>query len=223
MQDDVKTFAAMTRKDFIRASAFGSLAFLAGARAALATSNKPIRVGMILPSYDQIRWKSGDQPGFESEAKALGIKPFVVASQMSETVQSSQVENMLTQGVDVVILRPVNAAASSSLVHKCNQAGVPVIAYDSLPQKADVACFVGRDAIEMAKTIALVAVNDLPKGKSILALGDEGTNVAQEEKTGYYDVLKPHLDSGAITIVSEQFNKNWSTDSGRAQVENALT
>ena len=62
-----------------------------------------------------------------------------------------------------------------------------------------------------------------PKGNYILALGDEGTNVAQEEKQGYYKVLKPYLDRGDIKIVSEQFNKNWSTESGRAQVENALT
>ena len=200
MQDDLKRFGSVTRKELLRVGALGSLAFLAGTRSVLAASGKSVRVGLILPSYDQIRWKSGDQPGFESEAKKLGIKPFVVASQMSETVQSSQVENMLTQGVDVVILRPVNAAASGSLVRKCNQVGVPVVAYDSLPQKADVACFVGRDAIEMAKSIAQVAVQDR-----------------------YYDVLKPHLASGAIKIVSEQFNKNWSTDSGRAQVENALT
>ena len=223
MRDDVTTFGAMTRKEFLRVGALGSLAFLAGAKAALAASGKPVRVGMILPSYDQIRWRSGDQPGFESEARKLGIRPFVVASQMSETVQSGQVENMLTEGVDVVILRPVNAAASGSLVRKCNQAGVPVIAYDSLPQKADVACFVGRDAIEMAKSIAQVAVGARPKGNYVLALGDEGTNVAQEERKGYYEVLKPHLDSGAIKIVSEQFNKDWSTVSGRAQVENALT
>ena len=227
MQDDVNTVGSavgsVTRRDALRAGALGSLAFLAGTRAVLAASDKPVRVGLILPSYDQIRWKSGDQPGFESEAKKLGIQPFVVASQMSETVQASQVENMLTQGVDVVILRPVNASASGSLVRKCTQAGVPVIAYDSLPQKADCAAFVGRDAIEMARSIAQVAVKARPKGNYILALGDEGTNVALEAKKGYYDVLKPFIDSGAIKIVSEQFNKNWSTDSSRAQVENALT
>ena len=83
MQDDVKTFGSMTRKDFLRASALGSLAFLAGTKAVLAASGKPVRVGLILPSYDQIRWKSGDQPGFESECKKLGLQGFTVASQMS--------------------------------------------------------------------------------------------------------------------------------------------
>jgi D-xylose transport system substrate-binding protein len=146
-----------------------------------------------------------------------------VASQMSETVQASQVENMLTQGVDVLVLRPVNAAASQALVRKANRANVPVVAYDSLPMNADVAAFVARDAIAMAEEIAQAAVKVHPKGNYILALGDEGTNVAQEERTGYYKVLKPYLDKHEITIVSEQFNKNWSTESARAQVENALT
>jgi D-xylose transport system substrate-binding protein len=188
-----------------------------------AWSKDKIKVGLILPSYDQIRWQNGDQPCFEKEAAKLGMEFSTVASQMSETVQASQVENMLTQGVDVLVLRPVNAAASQALVRKANRANVPVVAYDSLPMKADVAAFVARDAVAMAEEIAQAAVKAHPKGNYILALGDEGTNVAQEEKQGYYKVLKPYLDRGDIKIVSEQFNKNWSTESGRAQVENALT
>jgi D-xylose transport system substrate-binding protein len=188
-----------------------------------AWSKDKIKVGLILPSYDQIRWQNGDQPCFEKEAAKLGMDYSAVASQMSETVQASQVENMLTQGVDVLVLRPVNAAASQALVRKANRAKVPVVAYDSLPMNSDVAAFVARDAIAMAEEIAQAAVKAHPKGNYILALGDEGTNVAQEERKGYYNILKPYLDRGDIKIVSEQFNKNWSTESGRAQVENALT
>ncbi len=213
----------MTRKAFLRLSALDTAAFLAETPAVLEAESKPIRVGFILPNYDQIRWKSGDQPCFESEAQTLGLKTFIVTSQQSETVQASQVENMLTQGVDAIVLRPVNAAASTSLVRNCKQAGVPLIAYDSLPLKADAACFIGRDAIEMGKSIAEVAVRAQPKGNYILALGDEGVNVAREEKRGYHAVLKPYLGSGAIKIVSEQFNMIWSTNSACAQVENPLT
>ena len=119
--------------------------------------------------------------------------------------------------------RSASGAASQALVRKANRANVPVVAYDSLPMNADVAAFVARDAVSMAIEIAEAAVMAHPKGNYILALGDEGTNVAQEEKQGYYKVLKPYLDRGDIKIVSEQFNKNWSTESGRAQVENALT
>ena len=220
--DSVKTGRrSRAGKSLLRGCALGAVLLGLGATGALAKDK--IKVGLILPSYDQLRWQNGDQPCFEKEAAKLGMDYSTVASQMSETTQAAQVENMLTQGVDVLVLRPVNAAASQALVRKANRANVPVIAYDSLPMNSDVAAFVARDAVAMAEEIAEAAVKAHPKGNYILALGDEGTNVAQEEKQGYYMVLKPYLDRGDIKIVSEQFNKNWSTESGRAQVENALT
>lgn len=222
MEQEPTTRPGVTRQQFLRASAAGMLAFMAGSRAVLA-AGKPIKVGFILPDYDQLRWKNADQAGFESEAGKLGIKFVIQASQASETVQTSQVENMLTQGIDVLILTPVNGAAAAALVRKANRANVPVVNYNFLAQKSDVACFVGRDAIQMAESIAQDAVKVAPKGNYMLVLGEEGTSVAQEERKGYLNVLKPYVDSGAIKIVSEQFNKGWSTDSARAQVENALT
>jgi D-xylose transport system substrate-binding protein len=223
VKTSVRVHGPNVRKGLLSGCAAGALLLLAGTTAAFAQSEGPIKVGLILPSYDQIRWQKGDQPCFEREAAKLGMKASTVASQMSEATQASQVENMITQGVNVLVLRPVNAAASGALVIKANRANIPVIAYDSLPMKANVAAFVARDAVAMAEEIAQAAVKAHPKGNYILALGDEGTNVAQEEKTGYYKVLKPYLDRGDIKIVSEQFNKNWSTESARAQVENALT
>ena len=214
---------SVTRRDFLDRSAAGLLAFMAGTRIAFAAGGKTIRVGFILPDYDQLRWKNADQAGFEFEAKKLGFKYIIQASQDSEAVQTSQVENMLTQGVDVLVLTPVNGGASVALVHKANQANVPVVNYNFLALKSDVACFIGRDAVQMAELIAEEAVKQRPTGNYMLVLGDEGTSVAVEERKGYLNVLAPHVQSGAIKIVSEQFNKGWSTDLARAQVENGLT
>lgn len=222
-QDRDTTHRGVTRQQFLRAGAAGMLTFMAGTKFALAAAGKTPKVAFILPDYDQLRWKNADQAGFEHEAKKLGITYVIQASQASETVQTSQVENMLTQGVDVLILTPVNGAAAAALVRKANRANVPVVNYNFLAQKADVACFVGRDAIQMAESIAQDAVKAHPTGNYMLVLGEEGTSVAQEERKGYLNVLKPYVDKGAIKIVSEQFNKGWSTDSARAQVENALT
>lgn len=224
MKDEVRArLQDITRQDFLRGGAAGLLAFMVGTKAAFSATGKPIKVGFILPDYDQLRWKNADQAGFVSEANKLGLTIFTQASQDSETVQTSQVENMLTQGVDVLVLTPVNGSASAALVHKANVAKVPVVDYNFLALKSDVACFIGRDAIQMAELIARDAVKDRPTGNYMLVLGDEGTSVAVEERTGYMNVLKPHVELGAIKIVSEQFNKGWSTDLARAQVENTLT
>ena len=215
--------ASRWRASMLRGCVSALALVLAGTTAALAQSNTPIKVGLILTSYDQIRWQNGDQPCFEAEAKKLGMEYSTVASQMSETVQASQVENMLTQGIDVLVLTPVNAGAALGLVRKASQAGVPVINYNFLIDKADVVCFLGRDATEMGEKIAKAAVEAHPKGNYVIAAGEESTSVARETRQGFLNVLQPFLDSGDIKLVSDQFNKNWSTDTARAQVENALT
>jgi D-xylose transport system substrate-binding protein len=213
----------VARRQVLRGGAAGLLAFMVGTRAASAAGDKPLKVGFILPDYDQLRWKNGDGAGFESEAKKLGLDYVIQASQASETVQTSQVENMLTQGVEVLVLTPVNGNASAALVRKANLAKVPVVNYNFLAMHSDIACFVGRDAITMAESMAQEAVKRRPTGNYMLVLGEPGTSVAQEERKGFLNVLKPSIDSGAIKIVSDQFNKGWSTDLARAQVENALT
>jgi D-xylose transport system substrate-binding protein len=213
----------LDRRAFVRAGSAGLLAFMAGAHITAAQAAAPARVGFILPDFDQLRWRNADLAGFQAQAKVLGLTYFDEASQASETVQASQVENMLTRNVDVLILTPVNGAASAALVRKANRAKVPVVDYNFLALKADVDCFIGRDAVQMAESIAQAAVKQAPSGNYILVLGEEGASVAQEERTGYHNVLKPYVDSGKIHIVSEQFNKGWATEPARAQVENALT
>jgi D-xylose transport system substrate-binding protein len=89
--------SSLSRKQFLRGGAVGLLTLMSGIRIAFG-EGKAIKVGFILPDFDQLRWKNGDQAGFEAEAKNLGISVVTVASQNSETIQSSQVEDMLTQG-----------------------------------------------------------------------------------------------------------------------------
>jgi D-xylose transport system substrate-binding protein len=213
------TLAGATRRQALGA---GLLAALAGFKAAHAR-DKALKVGLIMPNYDQLRWRNADQAFFEKEAAKLGIQVLAQASNASETLQASQVENMLTQGVDVLVLTPVNPKAAVALVRKAKAVGVPVINYNFLIDKADVVCFLGRDATEMGEKIAQDAVKARPNGNYVIAAGEESTSVARETRQGFLKVLKPYLDRGDIKLVSDQFNKNWSTDSARAQVENALT
>jgi D-xylose transport system substrate-binding protein len=212
----------VTRKEVLVGGAAALLAMLAGFKKALA-ANKTLKVGFILPDYDQLRWKNADQAFFEKEAKKIGIEPLMQVSNSSEALQTNQVENLLTQGIDVLVLTPVNPNAANALVRKAKNANVPVINYNFMIPKADVAAFIGRDAVEMGEKLGRDAIAAQPKGNYILALGDEATSVAVETGRGYRNVLKPYVDKGDIKIVSDQFNKNWSTDSARSQVENALT
>ena len=216
------TFGNATRRQILGGAAAGLLAALVGVKASYA-QDKKLKVGLVMPNYDQLRWRNADQAFFEKEAATLGIEVLAQSSEANEGLQASQVENLLTQGIDVLVLTPVNANAAAGLVRKATNAGVPVINYNFLIDKANVVCFLGRDAVEMGEKIAKAAVEAHPKGNYVIAAGEESTSVARETRQGYMNVLKPFLDKGDIKLVSDQFNKNWSTDTARAQVENALT
>jgi D-xylose transport system substrate-binding protein len=213
--------SGLTRGDFLRGAMLGALALAAGVRGARAAA--PIKVGFILPDYEEMRWKNADQRFFESEAEKLNLKTVIQSSDNSEAQQANQVENMLTLGVQVLVLTPVNANAAAILVSKAQAAGVPVIDYNFLIPKASPAVFVGRDAVEIGESVARAVIAAKPQGNYILCFGDEGMSVAVDTAKGNLNVLQPHVDSGAIKIISKQYNKAWSTDLARAQVENALT
>lgn len=212
----------ITRKDFMKGTLFAMLA-LAASSTRVQAADEPVKVGFIVPDYEEMRWKSADQRFFEEEAKKLGISAYVQSSNNSEAQQASQIENMLTLGVAVLVLTPVNANAASILVQRARRAGVEVINYNFLIPKADVALFIGRDAVEIGSSIAKLAVEERPKGNYILVFGDESMSVANDTAKGNLQVLQPYVDAGDIKIVSQQFNKAWSTDLARKQVENALT
>jgi D-xylose transport system substrate-binding protein len=211
----------VTRKQFL-GGMLGMLALAATSSKVLAADG-PVKVGFIVPDYEEMRWKNADQRFFEEEAKKLNIEAYVQSSNNSEATQASQIENMLTLGVAVLVLTPVNANAASVLVSRVRNSDVQVINYNFLIPDADVALFVGRDAVEIGSSIAKEAVAAAPKGNYILVLGDESMSVAQDTLKGNLAVLQPFVDSGDIKIVSQRFNKAWSTDLARSQVENALT
>ena len=214
--------SGITRKDFMKGTLLAMLAIAAGSTTVQAAESV-VKVGFIVPDYEEMRWKSADQRFFEEEAQKLNITAYVQSSNNSEAQQASQIENMLTLGVSVLVLTPVNANAASILVQRARNAGVEVINYNFLIPKADVALFIGRDAVEIGSSIAQEAVKAQPKGNYILVFGDESMSVANDTAKGNLAVLKPHVDAGDIKIVSQQFNKGWSTDLARKQVENALT
>ncbi len=220
--NELTSTVGITRQQVLRGAGAALLAALVGFKKAHA-AGKPLKVGLVMPDYDQLRWKNADQFFFEKEAKKEGIFVSVQVSNDSESLQTSQVENLLTEGIDVLVLTPVNANAAKALVHKAKMAGVPVINYNFLIAKADVALYLGRDAVEMGEKIARAAVAAHPKGNYAIAAGDESTSVAVDTRTGFLKVLKPYIDKGDIKLVSDQYNQNWSTDSARAQIENALT
>ncbi len=217
-----------TAKDF--ALSIARLVFFAAALLFLAVrpafaakgekAAKKIKIGFILSTLQEERYQK-DQRFFLEEAKALGFEPVLVSAENNPQTQTAKVENLLSMGVDALIIQPVNSQAAANLVRLAHQDKVPVVAYDRLIADAPVDFYVTQDSFQVGVLQAEAAVKATGgKGNYVLLLGQAGHSVANEITRGLKAVLAKHP---GVKIVVERSHDNWSSSLAMATVENALT
>ena len=216
----------VSRRDFlVTTSALGATTLgMTTAAWGQAGPRKAFRVAILLPSFDQRRWKAADGAFFVKKAKELGMDPLPLQSANNdEALQASQVENLLNQRIDGLVLVAVNVDAAVSSVKKCNAAGVPVVAHNYIVPNVKLCGVSARDGVALGRNLGRALIEVAPKGNYVINKGEEGTDIARLKAQGGMEVLKPAIDAGQIKIVSDQWMRAWSGDLARKQTEQALT
>jgi D-xylose transport system substrate-binding protein len=229
-----ETLAPSTRRELLRRGAALGLggASLAAFLAACGTDEKAetsggaaavggLTIGLSLPTLAQRRW-GFDRRFVEAHAKKLGHTIVFAAAQDSDTVQASQVENMLSRGIDALILSPVNVSTAAASVRSAKAEDIPVVSYNAIALKSAIDFWVARDNKDVGRIQAQLATKAKPRGKYVIIAGDPGADVAQDKTKGNLEVLKPFVDRGDIEIVSQQFNAAYDPVKGADQLEAAL-
>ncbi|MFC4077010.1 D-xylose ABC transporter substrate-binding protein [Salinithrix halophila] len=185
-------------------------------------SDDEVVIGFSMDTLQEERWQR-DRDLLVKKAEKLGAKVKVQAANGDDAVQLSQVENLITQGVDVLVVVPHNAEAAAAIVDKAHQADIPVISYDRLIRNADVDLYVSFDNERVGEMQAEAITKIVPKGKYALIEGADTDNNAHLFKKGQMNVLKPMVKKGKIDIVYDQWTKEWTPEVALKNMENALT
>ena len=111
------------------------------------------------------RWQR-DKMLVEQRAREVGAVLDVQVANGDDAVQTKQADNMLTKGVDVLIVAPHNGVIAASIVEAAKARGVPVIAYDRMIQNADVDLYVSHQVERMGR---FVGSRYSRKGKTVNA------------------------------------------------------
>jgi D-xylose transport system substrate-binding protein len=168
------------------------------------------------------RWQR-DRDLLVARVAALGGTVLVQAANGDDALQNAQAENLLTQGVDVLLVAPHNAKTAATIVESAHRAGVPVIAYDRLINDADVDLYVSFDNEKVGELQAGYLVQRRPKGAYVLIGGAPTDHNALLYREGQMRVLQPYVDRGDIQIASDQWAKDWLAVEALKITENALT
>ncbi|MBS7531897.1 D-xylose ABC transporter substrate-binding protein [Hazenella sp. IB182353] len=186
------------------------------------TNGGKIVIGFSLDTLEEERWQK-DRDLFVAKANELGAEVKVQSANSDDAKQIAQAENLISQGVDILVVVPHNSEVSAAIVEKAHTEGIKVVSYDRLIKQADVDLYVSFDNERVGEMQAKAITERQPKGNYALIEGADSDNNAHLLKKGHMKVLKPYIDRGDIQIVYDQWTKEWDPANALANMENALT
>jgi D-xylose transport system substrate-binding protein len=204
------------KKALLWACALGLLAGCGGKKEA------KFKIGLALDTLKEERWQT-DRDIFTAKAEALGAEVLVQSANSDDALQNSQAENLLTQGVQVLVVVPHNGKTSAVIVESAHKAHVPVMAYDRLINDSDLDLYVSFDNDKVGQMQAQSLVALKPKGNYVLIGGSPTDNNAKMFRDGQMKILKPLIKKGDIKVVADQWATDWQPVEGLKIMENALT
>lgn len=185
-------------------------------------SEGKIKIGLSVSDLSLERWQH-DRDFFVGRAEELGAEVIVQSANGDEAKQLSQIQNMLSQDIDVLVIIAINSDALSPVVEKAKSEGIPVLAYDRLVNGSDIDAYVSFDNVRVGEMQAEYLVEKVPTGKYFLMGGSPTDNNAKMFREGQMNIIQPLVDKGDITIVGDQWAKGWDASEALKIMENALT
>jgi D-xylose transport system substrate-binding protein len=184
-----------------------------------------VRIGLSLDTLKEERWQK-DRDIFVRRATELGAEVQVLAANGDDTVQISDVEKLITSGVDVLVIVPHDGKAMAKAVQLAHDAGIPVIAYDRIIKDSDLDLYVSFDNVRVGELQAKFLVDHLPtpgRGRVVRIYGAKTDNNAALFKAGQDLVIDPLVKSGAITVLHEDWAEDWKPENAKRIVNAAIT
>src|SRR5262245_24171723 len=179
-------------------------------------------VGASWNNYQEERWAKFDEPAIKAAVEAGGGKYISNDAKSSAETQASNVENLISQGANVLIILAQDGTAIKPSVANAIQNGVPVIAYDRLIEDPG-ALYITFDNVEVGRLEAEAVFKAQPTGNYIIIKGNKADANADFLRSGYDKVIKDAVDKGDIKIVGETYTDNWDPSKAQTETEQFLT
>ncbi|WP_216209660.1 ABC transporter substrate-binding protein [Amycolatopsis aidingensis] len=181
-------------------------------------------VGFSQSEPDTAAFRAAETKSIRQAAKEAGVRDLLVTNANNELPkQIADIQNMLSQGIDFLIVAPVNSDGLDPALNAAKQQGVPVLTIDRKVTNThceDYVAFLGSDFYEQGKRAA-DALNEATGGTAKVAvlLGSSGNNVTEDRNSGFQDQVKAQYSG--LEIVAEQ-TANFARDEGQAVAEQLI-
>ena len=169
----------------------------------------------------------------EEYLKDKGYSVTIVDGKNDQNTQTEQINTFLQQGVDVLIINPVQTTSAQTIVDTISPSGTPIVFINREPEKAVLdsyagkCCYVGADARQsgtyqgelILETETQGDINGDGKITYIMCKGDP-ENIDAQYRTEYS--IKALTDAGKEVECLYEYLDNWDQTTAQQDVANAL-
>lgn len=197
-------------------------------------------VGVLMPTKDLQRWNQ-DGANVKAQLEEKGYEVDLQYANNDVATQVEQIENMITKGVEVLVVASIDSVALVGVLEEAKEEGITIIAYDRLLMETDACDYYATFDNEMVGTIQgqyIVDTLGLADGETgpftmEVFAGSPDDNNAKFFNKGAIDVLTPYIESGVLVVKSGQGTTNdewtsigiqgWASDGAQDRMDNLLT
>lgn len=180
-----------------------------------------VTIGFAMDSLKEARWQK-DKQFFLNKAKELNANVRITEANGDSNVQISQAEKLIAEGVNVLVVVPVDAEGASAIVTKAHAAGVKVLSYDRLIKNSDLDYYISYDNEKAGKLQGQAMLNVVSTGNIAYVGGSSTDNNSILFRKGAIETVKDKIDNKTMNLLMDKYSKDWNPNEAYKNVKEML-
>lgn len=185
-----------------------------------AGAGKKITIGVSIADQKSLFYIA-EADGIKKAAADAGAELVLLSADNNSTQQVNQVNDLITQNVDVLIFTAQDATAAAAGVRAANRAKIPVIAVDQKPEEGngELATYIATDSVKAAQALCTWMFEQMGgSGEIGILQGVLGSTAELQRSEGCQKALAA---TPGIKVVAKQ-SANWDETEGFKAAQNML-
>ena len=199
-------------------ASIGALALTACGAGDTTANSDTKRIGVSV--YDMSSFITAGKEGMEAYAKANNIELVWNSANLDVSTQANQVDSLINQGVDAIIVVPVQADSLGPQVASAKSKGIPLVPVNAALNNPDVAGNVQPDDVAAgAQEMQMMADHLGGKGNIVVLQGPLGQSGEIDRTKGIKQVLEKYPDIKILAMDTA----NWKRDEAVNKMKNWIS
>lgn len=169
----------------------GALLISSGCQSGSRNSSGGKRIGVTLLTREHEFYRELEA-GLKDAASKQGYQLIITSGDFDLAKQQSQIENFIVQGVDAIIVCPVESKGIGPAIERANEAKIPVFTADIAAQGGQVVSHVASDNLAGGRLAADFIARSLNGEGSVGVIGQQEVQTGLDRETGFKEEMKKH-------------------------------